>query len=120
MSRPHHKDGRKPIAEVSSGSVTIPIYASSVTIKIGKKPSSNSEADSKRNGDGPERKTYPSFKVVYYEGTQRVFRRRNTLARAKELANELARQMASDGVRSQYLTEQDPAFTCSLRKQSRL
>jgi len=61
----------KPIAEVSSGSVTIPIYASPVTIKIEKKLSQNSEANSKSNGDGSERKTYPSFKVVYYEGTQR-------------------------------------------------
>src|SRR6266487_408197 len=99
MSRSHQKNGKKPIAEISSGSVTIPIYASPVTIKIGKKSSRNPEANSKSNGDSSERKTYPSFKVVYYEGAQRVFRRRNTLAKAKALAKELAGQLASDGVR---------------------
>lgn len=107
MSRPHQNNGRKPIAEISSGSVTIPIYASPVTIKIGKKASQNPEANSKSNGDGSVRKTYTSFKVVYYEGTQRLFRRRNTLAKAKALARELAGQLASDGVRSEFLTEQD-------------
>lgn len=107
MSRPHHNNGKKPLAEISSGSVTIPIYASPVTITIGKKPAQSSEANSKSNGDNSVRKTYPSFKVVYYEGTQRVFRRRNTLAKAKALAKELAGQLASDGVRSQFLTEQD-------------
>ena len=107
MSRSHHNNGKKPIAEISSGSVTIPIYASPVTIKIGKKRSQDLEANSKSNGDGSKRKTYPSFKVVYYEGTQRVFRRRNTLEKAKVLAKELAGQLASDGVRSQFLTEQD-------------
>lgn len=45
--------------------------------------------------------------MVYYEGTRRVFRRRNTLAKAKELAKELATQLAADGVRSEFLTEQD-------------
>lgn len=107
MSRSHQNNGKKPIAEISSGSVTIPIYASPVTIKIGKKPSQNPQANSKSNGDRSERKTYLSFKVVYYEGAQRVFRRRNTLAKAKVLAKELAGQLASDGVRSQFLTEQD-------------
>lgn len=107
MSRPHHNNGKKPIAEISSGSVTIPIYTSPVTIKIGKRRAQNSEVNSRSNGDGSERKTYPSFKVVYYEGTQRVFRRRNTLAKAKALARELAGQLASDGVRSEFLTEQD-------------
>ena len=107
MSRSHHNNGKKPIANISSGSVTIPIYASPVTVKTGKKQPHNPGANSKPNGDGPDRKTYPSFKVVYYEGTQRVFRRRNTLAKAKALAKELAGQLASDGVRSQFLTEQD-------------
>ena len=48
----------------------------------------------------------PSFKDVDYEGTRRVFRRRDTLEKAG-LAKELAGQLACDGVRSQYLTEQD-------------
>jgi integrase len=107
MSRAHHNNGRKPIAEISSGSVTIPIYASPVTVKLGKKSSQKAGVDSKPDDGGSDCKTYPSFKIVYYEGTRRVFRRRNTLAKAKALAKELAGQLACDGVRSEYLTEQD-------------
>ena len=107
MSRAHQNNGKKPIAEISSGSVTIPIYASPVTIKLGKKSSQKAGVNTKPDDGGSDRKTYPSFKIVYYEGTRRVFRRRNTLAKAKALAKELAGQLASDGVRSQYLTEQD-------------
>ncbi len=107
MRRLHQNNGKKPVAEVSSGSVTIPIYACPVTLEVGNKRPQNSAENSTPNGNGSERKTYPSFQVVYYEGTQRVFRRRNTLAKAKALAKELAGQLASDGVRSQFLTEQD-------------
>ncbi len=107
MRRLHQNNGKKPVAEVSSGSVTIPIYECPVTIELGKERPENSAENSKPDGNGSERKTYPSFQIVYYEGTQRVFRRRNTLAKAKALAKELAGQLASDGVRSQFLTEQD-------------
>ena len=82
--------GRKPIAEVSSGSVSIPIYESPVTIRTGKQTSALEGSNPQSgNGDSPS-KTYPSFKIVYYEGKQRVFRRRNTLVKAKALAKELA------------------------------
>ena len=101
------KQREKPIAEISSGSVTIPIYASPVTVKLGKKSSQKAGVDSKPDDGGSDCKTYPSFKIVYYEGTRRIFRRRSTLAKAKALAKELAGQLACDGVRSEYLTEQD-------------
>lgn len=105
MSRAHQHNGRKPIAEISASSVTIPIYAAAVTVK--KKLEQKAEADSKSDADGSEGKTYASFRVVYYEGTRRVFRRRNTLEKAKALAKELASQLACDGARARYLTEQD-------------
>src|SRR5437660_654118 len=107
MRRLHQNNGKKPVAEVSSGSVTIPIYECPVTIEVGKERSPNAGEQAGANGNGSERKTYSSFQVVYYQGTQRVFRRRNTLAKAKALAKELAGQLASDGVRSEFLTEQD-------------
>ncbi len=108
MGRPDQSDAeRKPIAEVSSGSVSIPIYESPVTIRTGKHTSTLEGSNPQPgNGDSPF-KTYPSYKIVYYEGKRRVFRRRNTLAKAKALAKELAGQLAADGVRSQFFTEQD-------------
>jgi hypothetical protein len=107
MSRATHREGRRPIAEISSGSVTIPIYAASVTVKRGKKLSPETSAGAKPDGDNGDRKTYSSFRIVYYEGTRRVFRRCNTLEKAKALAKELAGQLAAAGVRSRFFTEQD-------------
>src|SRR6266511_4307416 len=99
MSR--EDNGKKPVAEISAGSVSIPIYPCPVKIKTGKKAAANGEPES------DHRKTYPSFQIVYYEGTRRVFRRRSTLEKAKALAKEVAGQLASDGIRAQYFTEQD-------------
>ncbi len=107
MSQSEQDNEKRPIAEISSGSVSIPIYESPVTIKSRLQHSRNAAANSKSDDERSEDKTYPSFKIVYYEGKRRVFRRRNTLEKAKAFAREVAGQLARNGVRARCLTEQD-------------
>ena len=92
---------RKPIDEVSVGSVTIPIYFAPVTIKVGK-----AAADGTGAPQG-EFKTYDSFSIAYYEGSVRVQQRRNTLERARERAKEVAARLNRDGARAEFITERD-------------
>jgi hypothetical protein len=92
---------RKPIDEVSVGSVTIPIYSAPVTIKDGR-----SAADGTGAPQG-EFKTYDSFSTAYYEGSVRVQQRRNTLERARERAKEVAARLNRDGARAEFITERD-------------
>ena len=89
MSRATHREGRRPIAEISSGSVTIPIYAASVTVKRGKEPSPETSAGAKPDGDNGDRKTYSSFRIVYYEemcADARIARVENPGSRRSETA----------------------------------
>lgn len=78
--------GKKPVATVTVGSVTIPIYAAPVTVKV-TKPIDATDA---KIGGGTETRTYQSFQLSHFEGARRVMQRRNTLERAKALAKEVA------------------------------
>jgi len=92
---------KKPVATVTVGSVTIPIYAAPVTVT---KPVDATDA---KNGAGTETRTYQSFQLSHYEGARRILQRRNTLDRAKSLAKEIASRLNRDGSRAAFLTEKD-------------
>lgn len=87
---------RKPVATVTVGSVSIPIYTAPVTMRL--------KAD--ETGVAPK-KTYPSFVVAHYEGTRRIIRRRRNLEKARALAKEVAGRLNRDGSRAEYITEKD-------------
>ena len=95
--------GKKPVATVTVGSVTIPIYAAPVTVKV-TKPIDATDA---KIGGGTETRTYQSFQLSHFEGARRVMQRRNTLERAKALAKEVATRLSRDGSRAAFLTEKD-------------
>jgi hypothetical protein len=95
---------KKPFATVTVGSVTISIIAAPVTVRTGSKPA---PADSNSAASAPEFKTYQSFQVAHYEGKRRILQRRNTPAKAKALAREIAGRLHRDGSRAQYFTEKD-------------
>ena len=82
MDSAAHSKGRKPVATVTVGSVTIPIYSSPVTVKVaGKNGASESSAAATR--------IYPSYQVSHYEGDHWILQRRNTLEKVKVLAKKL-------------------------------
>jgi len=87
---------RKPVATVTVGSVSIPIYAAPVTVRL--------KAD--ETGDAPK-KTYPSYVVAHYEGARRILQRRRNLEKARALAKEIAGRLNRDGSRAEYVTEKD-------------
>ena len=95
---------KKPVATVTVGSVTIPIYAAPVTVT---KPVDATDATDAKNGGGTETRTYQSFQLSHYEGARRILQRRNTLDRAKSLAKEIATRLNRDGSRAAFLTEKD-------------
>ena len=86
--------GKKPVATVTVGSVTIPIYACPVTVT---KPVVATVATDAKNGVVTETRTYQSFQLSHFEGARRVLQRRNTLERAKALAKEVATRLNRDG-----------------------
>lgn len=96
--------GKKPVATVTVGSVTIPIYACPVTVT---KAVDATVATVAKNGDGTETRTYQSFQLSHFEGARRVLQRRNTLERAKALAKEVATRLNRDGSRAAFLSEKD-------------
>ena len=96
--------GKKPVATVTVGSVTIPIYACPVTVT---KPVVATVATDAKNGVVTETRTYQSFQLSHFEGARRVLQRRNTLERAKALAKEVATRLNRDGSRAAFLSEKD-------------
>ena len=94
---------KKPVATVTVGSVTIPIYAAPVTVKVTKPV----DANDAKNVAGSENRTYQSFQISHYEAARRILQRRNTLDRAKALAKEIASRLSRDGSRAAFLTEKD-------------
>lgn len=92
---------KKPVATVTVGSVTIPIYAAPVTVT---KPVDATDAKTMAS---TETRTYQSFQLSHYEGARRILQRRNTLERAKSLAKEIASRLNRDGSRAAFLTEKD-------------
>ena len=95
---------RKPVATVSVGSVSIPIYAAPVTLK---RALPANDANDAKPDPGPESKTYQSFQIAHYEGTRRILQRRNTLESARALAREIASRLNREGSRAAYLNEKD-------------
>ena len=75
---------RKPVATVSVGSVSIPIYAAPVTLKRALPATDANDAKPDPDPD-PESKTYQSFQIAHYEGTRRILQRRNTLESSHHL-----------------------------------
>jgi hypothetical protein len=80
--RQNGQEGNK-VAEVKSGSVTLPIFQSRNSRKVPKKPVEGTPA-----GSTPEFeiKYYDSFVIPYYEGSIRKTPRRSTLQKATKFA----------------------------------
>jgi hypothetical protein len=96
-------EGNK-VDEAKSGSVTVSIYRSRNSRKVRKKPVEGAPPDSIPEF---EIRYYDSFVIPYYEGSIRKTPRRNTLEKAKELADEVAKRLNRDGAKADFLSEQD-------------
>lgn len=94
-------EGNK-VDEAKSGSVTVPIFQSQNSRKIFKQPVEGTYGPLL-----PEIKYYDSFVITYYEGSVRKTPRRNTLEKAKKLAEEVAKRLSKDGAKAEFLSERD-------------
>ena len=78
--------------EVKVGSVTVLVRYAPVTVRIKRKASTE---DTPNPGNGESGiKTYPSYQIIYYEGTKRQIKRRNTLKKATKRAEEIATRLS--------------------------
>jgi hypothetical protein len=93
------------VAEVTVGSVTVPIRHAPVTVRI-KKKGTNGETLPPVNRD-PKFKTYDSYVIYYYEGKERFIKRSNTLKKAKKRAKEIATRLSHVGPQAEFLNEQE-------------
>ncbi|MEI9961129.1 MAG: hypothetical protein WDM76_08405 [Limisphaerales bacterium] len=91
-------NGGKPVATVTVGSVTLPIYSAPVTVKTPAKT------------EATKFKIYPSYQVSHYEGARRILRRCNTLAKARQLAKEIAGRLNLEGARRISYRSGSPHF----------
>ena len=100
-----NEDQGKKVAEVTVGSVTVPIFCSPTRIKISR-PTSTS--DNAGNGTSETQyKTYESYVITFYEGSIRQVRRRNTLDKARKFAEEIAKRINQEGARAAFFSEKD-------------
>lgn len=83
--------------EVKRGSVTVQVCRAPVTVKL------------KTLGpDGqPLIKTYESWQITFYEGSERTFARRNTREKAKKRAEEIAERLSKIGPQAEFLPENE-------------
>ena len=98
-------DEAKPTEEVTVGSVTVLVRHAPVAIRV-KKKGLNGATLSTENGK-TQFKTYDSYQIVYYEGKQRMLKRRGTLTKARARAKEIATRLSRLGPQAEYLNEQE-------------
>lgn len=98
------EDAPNKVAEVKSGSVTVAIFQSRNSRKIPKEP-----VDGVAQNGTPEFeiKYYDSFIIPYYEGSIRKTPRRNTLEKAMNHAEEVAKRLSKGGAKAEFLSEKD-------------
>jgi integrase len=80
----------QPIDEVKVGSVAISIYLSPVTVKVKPKVAKSGGAETP-SATEPASKTYESYLIPHYEGSERVVTRRSTIGDARKYAKEVAK-----------------------------
>ena len=89
------------IAQVKAGSVTVMVRRAPVTVQVPQKNGEDSGA-----GEASQ-KTYDSYQIVYYEGSERKILRRSTPEKAKERAGEIAKRLSRLGPQADHIGEKD-------------
>ncbi len=89
------------IAQVKAGSVTVLVRRAPVTVQVPQKNGKDSAA-----GEASQ-KTYDSYQIVYYEGSERKILRRSTPEKAKERAGEIAKRLSRLGPQADHIGEKD-------------
>lgn len=96
----------QPIDEVKVGSVVISIYPSPIIAKVKPKVAERGGAETLSVTE-PATKTYESYLIPHYEGSERVITRRSTIGGARKYAKEVATRLSRDGARAEFLTDMD-------------
>lgn len=91
--------------EVTVGSVTVRIRYAPVTIQL-KSQTPQSTSTHAAPATGPTR-TYDSYQIEYYEGSQRKLERRNTPEKARRWAKEIATRLSRLGPQADFLPERE-------------
>jgi integrase len=89
------------VATVKAGSVTVLVRRAPVTVQVAPKNGQDSGA-----GEAVP-KTYDSYQIVYYEGSERKILRRSTPEKAKLWAGEIAKRLSRLGPQAEHLGEKD-------------
>jgi integrase len=89
------------VATAKAGSVSVLVRRAPITFQVAPKSGRDSVA-----GEAGW-KTYDSYQIIFYEGSERKIHRRSTVERATQHAGEIAKRLSRVGPQADHLSEKD-------------